>query len=326
MGVACAILASCGGGPTAPHGSPVLLHVYWVAGGIQFPVWAREPDAQLAAAVPAFGSEIDFVFDRRLDGNRIEDTVTTGGVVMTVPKDVPPVSVDWPGQATPPGHPEAKLQVRYNSVPRFDGQSSYVFARPGVPGFPSSETITFHLDPANLASAYGEPMDGPAEVIVKTAAFAVSVGVPTSDGGAGAAVATNYQVPLIFSNRLPSDRGTGSAFVHVRTGDVDVPYKLLADANVLSRWYVAPADCLRDWPADATLDVTVDPGLGDAFGRTLPEGATGRFTTRAAAGVVPDAACPPPEAGASDGAAPEAGADTGADAGAAPDASLDGAE
>src|SRR5262252_5618086 len=78
--------------PEAPHGSPLLLQVAWNVDGTPTIVWSRDPDAAVAAQVPPAGSKIDFVFDRRLDGARVEDTVDGG----PVPKSNPPITVGWP--------------------------------------------------------------------------------------------------------------------------------------------------------------------------------------------------------------------------------------
>src|ERR1017187_9840986 len=79
-----------------PHGSPVLIQVFWIASGERSLVWTLAPDPSLATVATPAGQEVDFVFDRRLDGNRIEDSVTVNGVEMTVPKSDPPITVGWP--------------------------------------------------------------------------------------------------------------------------------------------------------------------------------------------------------------------------------------
>ena len=107
---------------------------------------------------------------------------------------------------------------------------------------------------------------------VTTAALTVALTSPTT------LVPLKYQQPVVFSNRLPP-LGATSPFIHVTASGVDVPYKLLADASILTRLYVAPADCLGSWPANATLVVTVDAGMPDAFGGTLAQGATATFKT-----------------------------------------------
>src|SRR4051794_3769136 len=65
----------CGKGPEMPHGAPVLVEVLWELKGAPTLVWSRNADAAVATVVPPQGTRVDFVFDRRLDGARVEDTV-----------------------------------------------------------------------------------------------------------------------------------------------------------------------------------------------------------------------------------------------------------
>ncbi len=291
---ACALGAACSS-PTELHGSPILTQVYWIAGGQQLLAWSLEKDVTMVSPVPPFASEVDFVFDRRLDGSRIEDSVTVGGVATTRPKDPPAVRVTWPDMATMMSAPPFHAAVDYNSLPRYGGVSSYVYAHPDVPGFPSSETLTFDLVPELLAGPYGDPaaLPTPPSIIVKTSALSVSI-------GSSASVVRSYQLPLTFSNRLPPAPAT-SPFVHVKTNGADVPYKLLADASVGSRWYLAAADCLGGWPASTTFTVTIDADFADAFGGELGQPVAATFSTGAAAIASADASCFVPEAGATDG-------------------------
>jgi hypothetical protein len=317
---ACLLGAACSSTTPPPHGAPVLTQVYWIAAGTPQLVYSRASDTNLVTSVQAFASEVDFVFDRRLDGDRIEDTITVDGAVMTVPKTtMPAIEAKWPDMEARLGDPPFKLQVAYNSASRFGDQSSYVFARPALPGFPSGETITFTLHTDQLTSAYGEPADALEKIPVKTAPFSVVI------NATAASVAARFELPLVFSNRLPQPPGA-SPFIHVTTRGADVPYKLLADASVGSRWYLAPADCLGAWPAGATLDVAVDVGLTDAFGGKLAEAATGSFTTSAAASTTTDASCSVADAGsegdAPEGGAPEGGVTEGGLGDAAPDGGL----
>src|ERR1700733_5135360 len=76
-----------------PHGSPVLLSVQWIAGGTTTQVWTPT-ETGIVQARPA-GQEVDFVFDRLLDGNRIEDVVTQNDVETTVPTSTPPITTSW---------------------------------------------------------------------------------------------------------------------------------------------------------------------------------------------------------------------------------------
>src|SRR5260221_10937667 len=304
----CALGAACGS-PSAQHGSPILTQVYWVADGAQLLAWSLAHDTAQVSPVPPFASEIDFVFDHLLDGARLEDIVTVGGVRMALPKPTPAIRASWPDMAAMMSDPPFALVVDYNAVATFGGASSYVFARPVVPGFPSNTTVTFELDTALLTSAYGEAavIDGP--ILVKTKAFSVS------SATGGAPVAPSYQLALAFSNRLPAVPAM-SPFIHVMANGAAVPYKLLAGAGQASRWFLGAADCLGGWPAGTTFTVTIDAGLPDAFGGKLAESATATFTTAGGANA-PDASCSIPDAGAADSGADAGTADSGADAGTA---------
>ena len=191
---ACALGAACSS-PAELHGSPILTQVYWIAGGQQLLAWSLQPDPTMVSPVPPFASEVDFVFDRRLDGARIEDVVTVGGVPMTHPKDPPAVRVTWPDMATVMSTPPFHAVADYNSLPRYGGVSSYVYAHPDVPGFPASDTLTFELVPELLAGPYGDPaaLPTPPSILIKTSALTVSI-------ASSASVVRSYQLPLTFSN------------------------------------------------------------------------------------------------------------------------------
>jgi hypothetical protein len=317
VAAACALGGACSS-TSDPHGSPVLTHIYWVAGGMSSLAWSLDPNATMVSPVPPFASEIDFVFDRRLDGAKIEDLVTMNGMTVAVPKALAPVRVTWPDMGDVMSDPPFHLAVDYNSVPRFGGVSSYVYARPDIPGFPSSTSVTFDLVPSLLTSPYNDPPDLPdPPVSVKTGAFAALLAATSSP------VAPTYQLPLTFNNRLPTPPATTSPTVHVTAHGADVPYRLLADASVASRWYLAAADCLGGWPAGTTFTVTVDADFVDAFGGKLGAPATITFST--IAGATAPSTCPPPDAGVTDGGAPDApavdgGVDTSSADGGAPDA------
>ena len=297
--------ASCGSSSSEPHGSPVLLKVYWVAGSARTTVWSRDPDPSLAAVAPPLASEIDLVFDRRLDGNRIEDTVTVNGVETTQPKANPPVTVTWPDFAQVMSDPPFATQVLYNSTPLFGGATSYVFVRPMAPGFPSATTVTLQLDKSGLTSAYGEQMDGPDHVDVPTAPFTVAFALPAA-GDAGVAVAGDpaFQLPLVFTGR-PAAPAAAAPFVHVSTGGgaVDLPFQLVSDSRVPSTLYLAPGTSCHDgWPSGATIDVSVAAGLPDAFRVALAAGASTSFAVVSPGdGGLPD--------GGGCGQAPDAGTD-----------------
>src|SRR5215471_15585820 len=253
---ALAVALGCTKQPETPHGSPVLLQVVWEVGGAPTVVWNRDPDAAVAPLAPAGGSKIDFVFDRRLDGARVEDTVDGG----PAPKANPPITVGWPDMAMVMADPPFAANVFYDSLPNWGPGTTSAFMQPVIAGFPSATAVTFTLDPNGLTSVYGEPLDGPTTVTVMTSPLTITL--PSST----ATVPTDYLAPIAFSTRAPAHAALMS-FIHVSTGGRALSFDLVNDARDGRRVYVRPLGCL--WPIDARVDVTADAGLPDGFGRTL---------------------------------------------------------
>ncbi len=81
-------VAAAGCSDSAPHGPPVLQQVYWeTRGGVQTLVWSSIPtDGPVTTIVSPAATQFDLVFDRVIDGSKIEDTRTIDGVQMQVPK------------------------------------------------------------------------------------------------------------------------------------------------------------------------------------------------------------------------------------------------
>jgi hypothetical protein len=250
--------SGCNPQPEAPHGSPVMLGVWWVVGGDRTQVWGAAADAAISP-VPPGASEIDFVFDRRLDGSRIEDTVGD----QTVPKQNPPVTVSWPNQDTVMSDPPFADDVYYNSLAFYGAQSAYVFLRPRALGFPASTTLTFALDPTGITSAYGEPMTGPSTVEVTTG----ELGVARRTSSATNLLDTfppNFQMPVQFTAR-PAPAAQVATFTHALADGREVPVTVAADPVDPTLVYVRPAFA-AGWPPGAVVEVTFDAGLPDAFG------------------------------------------------------------
>jgi len=240
----------------------------------------------MASASP---SKIDFVFDRRLDGARIEDNVNGN----PVPKANPPITVAWPDMATTMATPPFVADVFYNSLPTFGPSTTYAFVRPRVPGFPSATEVTFSLDANGLTSIYGEPMNGPPAITVTTTALTVTL--PTTT----ATVPTSYLAAIAFSTRA-AEPAAVAPFIHVATGGVTLPFTLAPGAGDTKRIYIAPAVCLGGWPAGVRVDITADAGLPDGFGRPLAAAAKGSFMTATIGAPPIDGGCAPTDAGASD--------------------------
>ena len=271
-----------------PHGSPVLLSVQWISGGSRTQVWT--PTEMGTVQVSAAGQEVDFVFDRLLDGNRIEDVVTQNGVETTVPKATPPITTSWPDAATVMSTPPFSDQVRYNSEPYYGAATAYVLLQPAAVGFPSSDTITFSLDRTNLTSAYGEQMIGPSQIPVTTGPFSASFRFSTGSDGS-ASVPTKSPLEAVFSNRVPS-AATVAPFVHVQANGLALPVVLAADASDLTIVYLSPASCLGGWPVGVPIDVTIAAGLPDAFGVAMAGDAHTTFMASGVAPTAPDGGCP----------------------------------
>jgi len=283
----------CGKGPEVPHGAPVLLEVLWELKGVPTRVWSRDADAAVAAVVPPQGTRVDFVFDRRLDGARVEDTVDG----MEVPKANPPISAGWPDSDTVMSDPPFAAIVLYNSLSDWGPETTYAFLTPRPAGFPAATAVTFTLDPNGLTSIYGEPMDGPTAITVNTGPFTVSL--PNSTG----TVPTSYRVPMAFSTRAPRDQ-TLKPFIHVLAGVTPLPFDLKNDNGDTTLIYIIPTPTgCSGWPVNTEITIFADQGLPDAFGKPLAMPVAGRFVTSSIGG------CGGTDGGASDAATADAGSD-----------------
>ena len=273
-----------------PHGSPVLLGVYWITGAQPTLVW-NGADGGVVTAPPA-AQEVDFVFDRLLDGSRVENTIMENGIQVPMSKAMPPITVSWPDFATAMSAPPFSDQVFYNSepFPLSGGATAYVLLQPTLPGFPSNDTITFTLDKTGLTSAYGDQMTGPSQISVMTAPLSVSFRLPSGE----AAVPSNYMLPIVFSNRVAGASAI-APFVTVTAGGAALPVSFAASAADQTVIDVAPPSCLGEWPAGTPISVTVATGAPDAFGGPLAAAASATFTS--IGGPSPDAGCPSADGG-----------------------------
>jgi hypothetical protein len=268
-------LAGCGGAPEEPHGTPVVLEIDWVSTTGRTIVYAAASDAATTASVPGGAGEIDFIFDRRLDGTRIEDVVGA----TSVPKADPPITVTWDGMngaSDADGGADGSVDggvagdfsdlVYYSSTPVPGGPvgSSYVYLRPHTLGFPSATAVKFHLDLNGLTSAYGEPIKEPEYVTVMVAPMVVLPDDPSSSD-ALPTFAQSAPFSVRFSNRL-APAAALAPFAHARVDGVDLPVVLGIDGQDPTRLLLSAAPCLGGWPSGAVVNVTFDAGLPDAFG------------------------------------------------------------
>jgi hypothetical protein len=284
-------IAACGCRKQAedPHGPPSLIQVVWEVDGVPALVWSRDADAAVAPLVPAAGSRVSFVFDHKLDGARVEDTVDG----VPVPKANPPITVSWADMGTTMSDPPFVGDVFYNSLPDWGAGTTYAFMRPRIAGFPSATDVTFSLDPNGITSVYGEPLVGAATVTVTTTPLAVTVQTST------ATVSTSYMAPIVFSTRAPAGRAL-IPFVHVETSGVALPFDIVGDVGDAKRVYVVPSGCLTGWPPNASIQITADPGMPDGFGRPLAAARRNSFMTSPIAGPPSDGGCGFLDAGTTD--------------------------
>ena len=99
---------------------------------------------------PPAVQQVDFVFDQRMNGAKIEDAST------------PPIRVSWPEQGADTSFPATVL---YNSEPLYGGVSSFAFLRPASVGLPAADAITFTLDSTQLIGANNQPFTGPTRIL-----------------------------------------------------------------------------------------------------------------------------------------------------------------
>jgi hypothetical protein len=313
-------LLGCNGNQ-APHGSPVLLKVYWAMATAQCRdannsptnqcvAWSRDDDSTKLATVPPAPTQFNLVFDRVMDGGKIEDTVVVNGVSRQQPKPQPPVTVTWPDMAAAVSDPPFSIGIWYNSVHLAVAAAgtAYVYGRE-VPAYPSNTPLTIALDKTKLTSQYGDPMDGPETISVITDEFRLETAPPER-------VPTNYWLPLRFNNQVGDPTTVVEPHVHVVTSEGGAAaFKLAREPMDPTLIYLQPVDHGGIWPNGTRVDVTVDATLPDIFGAPLGAATTVSFTS-----------CEPTAAG--DGGVPcvlggDAGAGAGAEAGAEADAAVD---
>jgi hypothetical protein len=220
--------------------------------------------------------EFDLIFDRRLDGDKIEETFVQDGQTLTRPRPDPPVTVDWPQMAA--GDSAFSVAISYNSL-RLSGlpaSSTYVFGRSAL-GYPSGTALTFHLDHDGLTSSDGEAMVGPDSITVATAVFTVQIRKPRTAGDVTPApISSDYQIPLTFNN-LPAGDDAIHPFVTLAIDEVASDFRLQPDNRDATTLYLTPVTAGQPWPAGAHLAVGVKPGLPDRFGVPLEMAAEAAF-------------------------------------------------
>jgi hypothetical protein len=250
-------------------GSPVLIGARWklaerTVETLNVPDLVVAPDAL----------RLELVFDRRLDGDKIED----GSQEVPQPRADPPVHVTFAGA---PG--SIPLTVVYAS--NATGGPA-IWASPSKSeAFPAGKTLTFTLDRTHITSTDGTPFTGPQSLTVTTAPFSVDLLVPPP-----ASARPSSLIPISFNNPPAPASVPG----HVRVVDgrgVALPVTTYVDNRNRQLWNLEPA-CAGGWPAGAPLNVIVDGSVTDLYGAALGHEASAMFSVApvdgAASGCVAD--------------------------------------
>jgi Big-like domain-containing protein len=232
-----------------------------------------------AGAVPVSGFvHLTALFDRLLDP--VPVTGLDGG--MDFGADTNTVTIT-------PAPPGGMVTFQSIYVPNGDPMRNLVFAAgPSItttasPTLPSKSTIKAVLDHSKIRSKKGETFAGDAELTFQTLPFAAQIDVPQGetdpDGGADAGmlpVAPQMQSVTITFTNLPAD----DIADHITVTAGGTPYAgaaVAADASGNPLVFtVTPA---TTWPANATIEVTVDATAADALGVMADAPARQSFTT-----------------------------------------------
>jgi hypothetical protein len=244
--------------------------------------WNCDPFAPNSAAL--------FVFDRLLDTAPF-DTGDGGGspnVATTMISPTPPHPVAVTVDYTPNGSPNEIIFPLLGDF-RSDGPS-LLFA--GEPATPAAATVTVTLDPTKVRAKDGKTAftgtgffkDG--SLIYTTAAFAGSITAPpttplAADAGACAIPPTTVtpdKTPATITFNDLVDPTAIAALVTITATPVTGPIAFKATSTDGLNVSITPTD---DWPASATITITLDPTAtdldGDAVGAVMPA----TFTTSA---------------------------------------------
>lgn len=236
-------------------GSPVLIGARWklaerTVDTLDVPDLVLAPDAV----------RLELVFDRRLDGDKIED----GSQEVPQPRADPPVHVTFPGS---PG--TIPLTVVYAS--NATGGPAIWASPTNSEAFPAGRTLTFTLDRTHITGTDGTPFTGPASVTVTTAPFSVDLLVPPPSAARPSSI-----IPLSFNNPPAPASVPG----HVRVVDghgATLPVNTYVDNRNRQLWNVEPT-CAGGWPAGGALTVVVDATVSDLYGAALGQEASAMFS------------------------------------------------
>jgi hypothetical protein len=299
-----------------PRGAPVLLNVYWQSGSIQNVVWSPTTDPSSPPLVAPGPVQFNLIFDRVLDGSKVENTVPViGGIpgaTAEQAKTCPPPDGGGAADADTSGQPDAQadalppagagtedLGPRSSLCPPvwvdWDGMASAASTPPfALQVWYNSVHLTG--TPVNASYVYGRELPSfPSSTLLTihldhaglTSQYdepmigPQTISVMTAPftvtvPTVAPTVSTSYWLPLQFNTRPGDEKTTLPAFVHVTAGGADLPFQLVAEPLDATLLYLQPADG-DIWPAGSTVAVSIDAALPDAFGTPLGTVVTASF-------------------------------------------------
>ena len=227
------------------------------------------------------------LFDRLLDPTTVtalDDGGTDQGTGVDMVTFTPALptgqSVSFTSIYTPNG--DANLHLFLPAGPTITTTAS--------PTFPSGAKITATLDRTKIRSKKGEPFVGDVSIVFQTLPFAASISVPmgTADPDAGADAGVPPVMPgtdpvtVSFTNLPktadPMVAGDDDISQHISVTVNGAPFAgvAIAPEGNPTVFDITPA---TKWPANATIEITVDANAADALGSRTGAPTTASFMT-----------------------------------------------
>ena len=236
--------------------------------------WSCAPIGPVASVVA--------VFDRLIDVSMFDPEAADGN---TAPNTA---SIEVPA-----GAPTAMAVVNYGANGSTTGLIAHLFGHPmgpnltisGAPALPSGTAVTVALNKTTVrakdgkTSFVGEGLLQDGTITFTTGPFAVAVTVPAgmdADGGVAPAAPDMTPVGLDFSNVVDSEAIL--PHITVTAGGTAVPFTLDPAEGAGTHVSIVPT---ANWPANATITVTLAAATPDVLNETLGAAVTETFMTGA---------------------------------------------
>jgi hypothetical protein len=236
--------------------------------------WSCAPIGPVASVMAVFDRLIDVsMFDPdAMDGNTAPNTAS-----ITVPA----------------GSPTVMASVNYGANGSTTGLIAHLFGHPmgpnltisGSPTLPAATAVTVALNKTTVRAKdgktafVGEGLLQDGTITFTTGPFAATITVPVgmdADGGVAPAAPDMTPVGLDFTNVVDSE----AILTHlsITSGGAAVPFMIDEAATTPQHVSIVPT---ANWPANATITVTLDATTPDVLNATLGAAVTETFMTGA---------------------------------------------